>query len=64
MTDFNKFRVNDSSYTKGTNMSESMPNGWFIVHSCTNGCHKTHNGWYLGLMVPVFSIVGLLVLYS
>ena len=30
----------------------------------TNGHHETHNGWYLGLVVPASSIVGLLILYT
>ena len=25
--------------------------------------HKTRNGWYLGLVGPISSIVGLLILY-
>ena len=25
--------------------------------------HKTRDGWYLGLVVPISSIVGLLILY-
>ena len=54
--------VNNSSYTiaKGTNslvMSELAPNGcWFIMCS--------HEQAPLGLVTPVFSIVGLLILYS
>ena len=33
-------------------------------HGRTNGRHKTHNGCYLGLVGPISSIVGLLILYS
>ena len=29
-----------------------------------NGCHKTRNGWYLGLVAPISSLVELLILYS
>ena len=29
-----------------------------------NGRHKTRNGWYLGLVELISSIVGLLILYS
>ena len=29
-----------------------------------NGRHKTRNGWYLGMVVPISSILGLLILYS
>ena len=25
--------------------------------------HKTHNGWYLGMVPPISSILGLLILY-
>ena len=27
-------------------------------------CHKTHNGWYLVMVAPISSILGLLILYS
>ena len=39
-----------------------MPRGWFLERGHTNGHHKTHNGWYLGLVAPISSIVGLLIL--
>ena len=26
--------------------------------------HKTRNGWYLGMVTPTSSILGLLILYS
>ena len=29
-----------------------------------NECHKTRNGWYLGMVMPISSIHGLLTLYS
>ena len=29
-----------------------------------NSCHKASNGWYVGLVVPVFSILGLVILHS
>ena len=36
-----------------------MPRGWiFFERGRTNGCHKTRNGWYLGLVEPISSIVG------
>ena len=63
MTNFDELYL----YTKGTNSlvtSELAPNGWFVVRLCTKGHHKTRNGWYLGLVVPVSSIAGLLILYS
>ena len=46
---------------------------YYLVNECQgdgfssmgmNGCQKTHNGWYLGLVVSVSSIVGLLILSS
>ena len=41
-----------------------MPRGWFFERGRTNGCHKTRNDYYLGLVRPISSIVGLLILYS
>ena len=41
-----------------------MPRGWFFERGRTNGRHKTRNGCYLGLVGPISSIVGLLILYS
>ena len=29
-----------------------------------NKRHKTCNGWYSGMMAPIYSIVGILILYS
>ena len=29
-----------------------------------NGRHKTRNGWYLAMVAPISSILGLLILYS
>ena len=26
--------------------------------------HKTRNGWYSGMVAPIYSIVGILILYS
>ena len=37
---------------------------WFFKCGHTNGCHKTHNDWYLGLVALISSIVELLNLYS
>ena len=44
-------------------MSEWVQWGWFFEYGYTNECHKTHNGWYLGLVAPISSIVWLLILY-
>ena len=49
VTDFDELQVDNSSHTKAP-----------FRH--TNGHHKTRNGWYLGLVVPISSIVGLLIL--
>ena len=29
-----------------------------------NDHHKTHNGWYSGIVAPIYSIVDILILYS
>ena len=29
-----------------------------------NEHHKTHNGWYSGMVAPIYSIVDILILYS
>ena len=43
-------------------MGKSGGKGWFVVRL---GRHKTHNGWYLEMVVPISSIrLGLLILYS
>ena len=34
-------------------MGEWTPKGWFFEHGRMNGCQKTRNGWYLGLVAPV-----------
>ena len=36
----------------------------FVGHSRTNERHKTHNGWYSGMVVPTSSIVALLIPYG
>ena len=37
---------------------EWVPRGWFFECGHMNGCHKNHNGWDLGLVAPVSSIIG------
>ena len=68
VTNVDELQVNNSSHTKGTiclvNGGEWAPKGWFFKYGCTNGCHKTLNGWYLGLVAPISSIVGLPILYT
>ena len=39
-------------------------NGSMIKAGHMKGCYKTRNGWYLVLVAPIFTIVGLLILYS
>ena len=29
-----------------------------------NERHKTYNGWYSGMVVPIYSIVDILILYT
>ena len=65
-TDFDELRIIDSSNNEGTNsrITEIGQEGmirWMWVHE---GHHKTRNSWYLEMMMPISSILGLLVLYS
>ena len=68
MTDFNELRVNNSSHTKGTSyLSSKRVNGCQGDGFSSMGIRmatKTRNDWYLGLVAPISSIVGLLILYS
>ena len=41
-------------------MSEWVPRGWFFECGRTNH-HKICNDWYLGLVAPISSVVGLLI---
>ena len=63
--DLNERRVNDSGHNEGTIIlfSKRM-NGWFFECGRMNGRHLTRIGWYSGLVVPISSIVGLLILYN
>ena len=50
---------------EGTNsvvMIELGLEGWFVVHFHTTNNHKTYNGGYSGMVVPIFSIIGILIL--
>ena len=67
MTNVDELQVNNSSHTKGTIclVNGGMgAKGIVFERGRTNGRHKTRNGWYLGLVVPISSIVELLILYS
>ena len=46
-------------------MSECVPRGWFFERGHMMGAIKlAMAGMYLGFVVPISSIVGLLILYS
>ena len=46
-------------------MGELGRKGWFVVHSHTMGAIKlTMAGTYVGMVAPISSILGLLILYS
>ena len=67
MIDFDEFQVNNSSHTKGTIYLVNVlmgAKGIVFERGHMDGRYKTHNSWYLGLVVPVSFIVGLLMLYS
>ena len=65
MTDVDELQVNNSSHTKGTSyLSSKGTKGMVFVRGHMNWCHTTRNGWYLGLVAPISSIVRLLILYS
>ena len=40
-----------------------MGKGWFVVHSAHDG-HITRISWYSGMVVPISSILGILILHS
>ena len=66
--DIKRLQVTDSSYIEGTICLVNECIGAKEISmvfkcGCTNGCHKTSNGWYLGLIALISSIVGLLILY-
>ena len=64
VTDVDELQDNNSSHTKGIICLEWAPKGWFFERGRMNGHHNTCNGWYLGLVVLISSIVGLPILYS
>ena len=52
----NELRVTESTLNEDTSCrvtSESDRKGCFIRRGHTNECHKTHNGWYLGILILV-----------
>ena len=60
-TDFDQLQDIDSSNNEGTN---SLVNGERMVCRAYlhNERHKTRNGWYLGMVTLISSILGLLIL--
>ena len=65
--DIKRLQVNDSSYIEGT---ICLVGGWVGAGGMVfrawahERCHGARNGWYLGLVELISSIVGLLILYS
>ena len=65
---FDELQVTDSTLNEGTKSLVMSKLGWkrrFVVCLLShNVCHKTCNGWYSGMVTPIYSIVGILILYS
>ena len=65
--DIKQLQLNDSWYIEGT---ICLVNEWIGAKGMVFRAwvhkrhHKTRSGWYSGLVVPISSIVGLLILYS
>ena len=65
--DVYQLRDIDSSNNEGTNclVNGRIGRERMVRHAQShNGRHKSRNGWYLGMVVPISSILGLLILYS
>ena len=65
--DIKRLQVNDSSYIEGTIclVNERIGAKGMVFRAWAHErCHKIRNGWYLGLVDPISSIVSLLILYS
>ena len=65
--DVYQLRDIDSSNNEGTNFQVNGwmgRGGWFVHTWSHNGRHKARNGWCLGMVAPISSILGLLILYS
>ena len=66
-TDFIELQDTVSTLNESTNSlvtSRSEPDGWFVMHRCKTSTIKFTNGWFSGLMAPISSIVGVLILYA
>ena len=62
--DFDEFWVTDSEVNEGTNCLVNELIGVGRIVRCAlshNEGHKTRNGWYSGMAVPIYSIVGILI---
>ena len=58
-TNFNELWVTDSTLNEGTNSLVNMRIGVgrMVCRVLSyNECHKTRNGWYSGMVVPIYSI--------
>ena len=55
--DIKLLQVNDSSYIEGTICLVNGARGMVFRAWAHERCHKTRNGWYLGLVGPISSIV-------
>ena len=65
--DIKILQANDSLYIEGTIclVNELIGAKGMVFRAWVHErCHKTRNGWYLGLVGPISSIVSLLILYS
>ena len=65
--DIKILQVNDSLYIEGTIclVNELIGAKGMVFRAWAHERrHKTCNGWYLGLVGPISSIVSLLILYS
>ena len=50
------YKVTDSTLNEGTDLLVNMRigAGRMVRHALSyNECHKTHNGWYSGMVAPI-----------
>ena len=62
---FDELRVTESTSNEGTNslVNRGRKDGLLCVIA-QQARHKTRNGWYSGMVAPIYFIVGVLILYS
>ena len=60
-SDFDKLQVTDCTLATNKRIRAGK-----MVHRALshNEHHKTCNGWYSGMVAPIYSIVGILILYN